>query len=58
MSFNGFSKRAFIEGNMSAKQCISVLRYNLFDSALKLKILNLYYFQQENDSKHPAYITR
>lgn len=58
MSFNGVGEMAFIQGNMNAIQYISILRDNLFNSAVKLGIADSYYFQQDNDPKHTAYITR
>ncbi|GFY52238.1 tc1-like transposase protein [Trichonephila inaurata madagascariensis] len=43
---------------MTAQTYIDVLRDNLPQSAIKLGISNSYYFQQDNDPKHTAGITR
>ncbi|GFX82488.1 tc1-like transposase protein [Trichonephila clavipes] len=48
----------FIDGTMTARTYTDVLRDNLPQSAIKLDISNSYYFQQYNDLKHTAVITR
>ena len=58
MPFKAVSEMAFIEWDMNAKQCIVVLRGSLCNYALKLEISNSYKFQQDNDAKYTAYITR
>lgn len=44
MYFNGVGKMEFIEGNMKAKQYISILRDILFNSTLNLGSTDSYYF--------------
>ena len=55
--FNELNEMAFIERNMKAK-IYRISLDNLCNNALKLGISNSYYFQQDNDPKHTAYITR
>ncbi|GFW65883.1 uncharacterized protein TNCV_587091 [Trichonephila clavipes] len=40
------------------KACIDVLRHNLLDSAKKLSMLKTFIFQQDNDPKHTAIVTK
>ena len=59
MFFNGVAEMvSFIKLKMNAKQYIDVLRDNLYNRALKLRIPHLYYFKEDNYEKHTAYITR
>ncbi|KFM60226.1 Transposable element Tcb1 transposase, partial [Stegodyphus mimosarum] len=57
MASKGVGNLCFIDGNMTARTYIDVLRDNLPQSAIKLGISNSYYFQQDNDPKHTAGIT-
>lgn len=58
MAYNGVGNISFIEGNMNAHSYIDILRGNLLRSAEKLEIQTSYYFQQDNDPKHTAHITK
>lgn len=55
---SGVGSLEFIEGTMTAKDYIEVLKKNLRSSAEKLGLLNSYQFYQDNDPKHKALITR
>ncbi|GFX17012.1 transposable element Tc1 transposase [Trichonephila clavipes] len=43
---------------MNALAYIDVLRHNLLDCAKKLNIKNTFIFQQDNDPKHTAIVTK
>lgn len=57
MSSSGVGKLVFVEGIMNSLQYINILSNNLYESA---RILNLenFIFQQDNDPKHTARITK
>ncbi|GFU06955.1 uncharacterized protein TNCV_503361 [Trichonephila clavipes] len=48
----------FIDNKMNALAYIDVLRPNLLDSAKKLSMENTLIFQQDNDPKHTAIVTK
>ncbi|GFY11662.1 tc1-like transposase protein [Trichonephila clavipes] len=58
MASNGVGNLCFIDVIMTARTYTDVLRDNLPQSAIKSGISNSYYFQQDNDPKHTAGITR
>ncbi|GFW25533.1 transposable element Tcb1 transposase [Trichonephila clavipes] len=58
MANKGVGNLCFIDGIMAARTYTDVLRDNLPQSAIKLGISNSNYFQQDNDPKHTAGITR
>ncbi|GFV91239.1 transposable element Tcb1 transposase [Trichonephila clavipes] len=58
MASKGVGNLCFIDGLMTARTYTDVLQDNLPQSAIKLGISNSYYFQQDNDPKHSAGITR
>ncbi|GFV90525.1 uncharacterized protein TNCV_1043751 [Trichonephila clavipes] len=58
VAHNGAGNLAFIDNKMNAFDYIDVLRYNLLDSAKKLSMKNTFIFQQDNDPKHTAIITK
>jgi transposase len=49
---------AIVEGIMNAKGYVNILRDNLNKSVRKLGIQDSYLFQQDNDPKHTARVTR
>jgi hypothetical protein len=51
-------KNAIVEGIMNAKGYVNILRGNLKKSVRKLGIQDSYLFQQDNDPKYTALITR
>ncbi|GFX67118.1 transposable element Tcb2 transposase [Trichonephila clavipes] len=55
---NGAGNLAFIDNKMNALAYIDVLRHNLLDSAKKLSMENTFIFQQDNDPKHTAIVTK
>ncbi|GFW12929.1 transposable element Tcb2 transposase [Trichonephila clavipes] len=57
MAANGVGKLCFIDGIMTACMYIDILRHNLQSSAQKLG-LGTFVFQQDNDPKHAANLTR
>ncbi|GFW85746.1 transposable element Tcb2 transposase [Trichonephila clavipes] len=58
VAHNGAGNLAFIDNKMNALACIDVLRHNLLDSAKKLSMENIFIFQQDNDPKHIAIVTK
>ncbi|GFX47866.1 transposable element Tcb1 transposase [Trichonephila clavipes] len=52
MAANGFGKLCFIDGIMTARTYIDILRHNLQSSAQKLGLGTSFVFQQDNDPKH------
>ncbi|GFX17009.1 tc1-like transposase protein [Trichonephila clavipes] len=56
MAANGVGKLCFIDGIMTARTYI--LRHNLQSSAQKLGLGTSFVFQQDNDPKHTANLTR
>ncbi|GFX54788.1 transposable element Tcb2 transposase [Trichonephila clavipes] len=55
---NGEGNLAFIDNKMNAFAYMDVLRHNLLDSAKKLSMENTFIFQQDNDPKHTAIVTK
>ncbi|GFX16633.1 transposable element Tc1 transposase [Trichonephila clavipes] len=55
---NGADNLAFVDNRMKALAYIDVLRHNLIDSANKLSMENTFIFQQVNDPKHTATVTK
>lgn len=55
---NGVGKLHFIDGIMTARQYIDILKKNLRKSAKKLGCKKKFIFQQDNDPKHTALDTR
>ncbi|GFW57348.1 hypothetical protein TNCV_542621 [Trichonephila clavipes] len=58
MAANGVGKLCFIDGIMTAHTYIDMLRHNLQSSAQKLGLGTSFVFQQDNDPKHTANLTR
>ncbi|GFS80261.1 transposable element Tcb1 transposase [Trichonephila clavipes] len=58
MTANGFGKPCFIDGIMTARTYIDILRHNLQSSARKLGLGTSFVFQLDNDPKHTANLTR
>ncbi|GFY30648.1 transposable element Tcb2 transposase [Trichonephila clavipes] len=58
VAHNGASNLAFIDNKMNALAYIDVLRRSLLDSAKKLSMENTFIFQQDNDPKHTAIVTK
>ncbi|GFU20693.1 transposable element Tcb2 transposase [Trichonephila clavipes] len=58
VAHNGASNLAFINNKMNALAYIDVLRHNLLDSAKKFNMENTFIFQQDNDPKHTAIVTK
>ncbi|GFV05301.1 transposable element Tc1 transposase [Trichonephila clavipes] len=58
VAHNGVSNLAFIDNKMNALAYIDVLRHNLLDSCKKLSMENTFIFQQDNDPKHTAIVTK
>lgn len=56
-SWKGIGKLVFIEGRMTGIDYVNILATNLSTSAEMMGI-NDYYFQQDNDPKHTAKITK
>ncbi|GFU02774.1 transposable element Tcb2 transposase [Trichonephila clavipes] len=54
----GAGNLEFIDNQMNALAYIDVLRHNLLDSAKKLSMENTFIFQQDNDPKHTATVTK
>ncbi|GFW03070.1 transposable element Tcb2 transposase [Trichonephila clavipes] len=58
VAHNGAGNLAFTDNKMNALAYIDVLRHNLLDSAKKLSTENTFIFQQDNDPKHTAIVTK
>lgn len=58
MSSRGVGKLVIIEGIMDKYLYLNILKENLKESANLLGIGNGFYFQQDNDPKHTAYVVR
>ncbi|GFY02949.1 transposable element Tcb2 transposase [Trichonephila clavipes] len=58
VAHNGAGNLAFIDNKMNALAYSDVLRRNLLDSAKKLSMENTFIFQQDNDPKHTAIVTK
>ncbi|GFT77065.1 transposable element Tc1 transposase [Trichonephila clavipes] len=58
MAANGVGKLRFIDGIMTARTYINILRHNLQSSAQKLGLETSFVFQQDNDPEHTANFTR
>ncbi|GFX27340.1 transposable element Tc1 transposase [Trichonephila clavipes] len=58
VAHNGASNLEFIDSKMNVLAYIDVLRHNLLDSAKKLSMENTFIFQQDNDPKHTAIVTK
>ncbi|GFV31807.1 tc1-like transposase protein [Trichonephila clavipes] len=58
MVANRVGKLCFIDGIMTARTYINILRHNLQSSAQTLGIGTLFLFQQDNDPKHTSSLTR
>ena len=55
---NGTGSIEYIDGIMDKIKYLNILKKNLKDSAEKLKMPQVYYFQQDNDPKHSSYIVQ
>jgi transposase len=58
MGYAGVGELAIVEGIMNTKRHVNILRGNLKKSVRKLGMQDSYLFQQDNDPKHTARITR
>lgn len=58
MAANGVGNLYFIDGIMTARTYIDILRHNLKISAQNLGLGTSFVFQQDNDPKHTANLTR
>lgn len=58
VSSKGVGNLAFIDGNMTAKMYVTILQDNLKKSVEDLNLQDTFVFQQDNDPKHTAIITR
>lgn len=58
MSWNGTGNLTVIEGILNARTYAEILQDNLFQSASKLGIRDDFLFQQDNDPKHTARVTK
>lgn len=58
MAANGTGNLVFIDGIMDKYKYLNILKQNLKQSAIKLNLLDDFYFQQDNDPKHTAEIVK
>ncbi|GFV35846.1 transposable element Tcb2 transposase [Trichonephila clavipes] len=58
MASNGVGKLCFVDGIMTARTYIDILRHNLQSSAQKLGLGTSFVFQQDNDPKHTSNLPR
>ncbi|GFS60845.1 transposable element Tcb1 transposase [Trichonephila clavipes] len=58
MAANGVGKLCFIDGIMTARAYINILRHNLQSSAQRLGLGTSFVLQQDNDPKYTANLTR
>ncbi|GFT85685.1 transposable element Tc1 transposase [Trichonephila clavipes] len=58
VAHNGVNNLALIDNKMNALDYFDALRQNLLDSAKKLSMENTFIFQQDNDPKHTAIVTK
>jgi transposase len=58
MGYVSVGELAIVEGIMNAKGYVNILQGNLKKRVRKLGIQDSYFFQQDNDPKHTARITR
>ncbi len=58
MGHSGIGNLVFIHGNLTARMYVDVLHHTLKDSARKLGLEKTFIFQQDNDPKHTAGITK
>ncbi|GFU01539.1 transposable element Tcb2 transposase [Trichonephila clavipes] len=58
VAHNEAGNLAFIDNKMNALAYIEVLRRNLLDGAKKSIMENTFVFQQDNDPKHTAIVTK
>ncbi|GFT82917.1 hypothetical protein TNCV_4434651 [Trichonephila clavipes] len=58
VAHNGAGNLPFIDNKINALAYIDVLNHNLLDSAKKLSKENTFIFQQDNDPKHTAIVTK
>ncbi|CAK9811674.1 Transposable element Tc1 transposase [Anthophora quadrimaculata] len=58
MAASGVGNLIFIEGILDKAKYLHILKDNLKKSAVKLGLLENFYFQQDNDPKHKAKIVQ
>ncbi|GFX16872.1 transposable element Tcb2 transposase [Trichonephila clavipes] len=58
VAHNGAGNLAFIDNKINALAYIDVLQHNLLDSAMKLSMQNTFIFQQDNEPKYTAIVTK
>ncbi len=58
MAASGVGNSVFVDGHITAKMYVSILRANLKTSARKLGLEDRFRFQQDDDPKHTEQFTR
>ena len=58
MSANGVGNLIFIDGIMDKNVYLNILKTNINESAQKMGLENDFYFQEDNDPKHTAWVVR
>ena len=58
MSVNGVGNLIFIDGIMDKNVYLNILKINIKENAQKMGLENDFYFQQDNDPKHTAWVVR